>query len=36
MTMKRDDRKPERITFLVMAAAYGAILAKGLLGPLIQ
>ena len=34
--MKRDDRKPERITFLVFAVTYGAMLAKAFFGPLMQ
>ena len=34
--MKRDDRKPERLAFLLMLALYGAMVTKTFLFPLIQ
>jgi len=34
--MNCNDRKPERLAFLMMLAAYGAIVAKTLLFPFVQ
>jgi hypothetical protein len=34
--MKRDDRRPERVAFLLMLASYGAAMAKTFVLPLVQ